>query len=139
MRALVTIALVLGALALASLGCGGGAQPGPEETAQRSNDEREVTLQVTWNGDLESPLFDVVMDTHSVDLDAYDLGQIAALRSGSSEFTPVGWDAPKGGHHRKGILSFARLDPGAVDAGYIELVIRDVNGVPERRFRWEVN
>ena len=137
MRALVAIALILGALALASLGCGGDAQPKSAETAKQSNDEGGITLQVTWNGELESPSFDVVMDTHSVDLDAYDLGQLAVLRTDAEdELEPVGWDAPEGGHHRTGILRFARLDAGA---GYIELVIRDVSGVPERRFRWQVN
>ncbi|HEY4686061.1 MAG TPA: hypothetical protein VII57_08450 [Dehalococcoidia bacterium] len=140
MRALVAIALILGALALASLGCGGDAQPKTAETAKQSDDQGGITLQVTWNGELESPSFDVVMDTHSVDLDAYDLGQLAVLRTNAeAELAPVGWDAPEGGHHRQGTLRFASLSSRAVNAGYIELVIRDVSGVPERRFRWQVN
>lgn len=82
------------------------------------------------------------MDTHAVDLDGYDLGQLAVLRTdGGREVRPSGWDAPKGGHHRSGTLTFpATAADGSPLIGpttrAIELVIRDVGGVPERRFRW---
>jgi hypothetical protein len=81
------------------------------------------------------------MDTHAVDLDGYDLKQLAALRiDGGREVEPVGWDAPKGGHHREGTLTFPATADGRPlvesDARTIELIIRDVAGVPERSFRW---
>ncbi len=84
------------------------------------------------------------MDTHAVDLDAYDLSKLAVLRvDGGPMSQPSGWDAPKGGHHRKGTLSFA---PTTADgrpfidktARSVELIIRDVAGVPERTFRWDL-
>jgi hypothetical protein len=86
----------------------------------------------------------VAMDTHSVDLDAVDLGRSAVLRVDQGrEVPPTGWDAPKGGHHREGKLTFP--DKGAdgapligPDTWVVELVIRDVAGVPERTLRWDL-
>ena len=82
------------------------------------------------------------MDTHAVDLDGYDLRLLVALRTDQGrEVRPSGWDAPKGGHHRQGTLTFPTtttdgsplLEP---DTHTIELVIRDVGGVSERIFQW---
>ena len=39
------------------------------------------------------------------------------------------------GHHREATVSFAKLDP---DAKRVELVLKDVAGVPERVFRWNI-
>lgn len=138
MKALRT--LVLGSLALAAVACSeGSAPPQAAELARQSSDEGGVTVEVAWNGDLASPTFDVAMDTHTLPLDGYDLSLLAVLRAGADrEFTPLSWEAPKGGHHRRGTLRFPPLD--AVERGsYIELAIRDVGGVPERTFRWKVN
>lgn len=82
------------------------------------------------------------MDTHSVDLDTYDFRQLALLYNDQGqEVQPNRWDAPEGGHHREGTLSFPTeaADGSEVirpDTHKIELVIRDVAGVPERRFEW---
>jgi hypothetical protein len=87
-------------------------------------------------------VFDVVLDTHSVDLDAIDLRQLAVLRtSDGREARPTGWDAPKGGHHRSGTLAFpASAADGAPLIGQetqtITLVIQNVAGVPARTFTW---
>ena len=78
-----------------------------------------------------------------MDLDRYDLLQLAVLRTPSgAEVQPIGWDAPLGGHHRAGTLSFPTVDADGnpvIDAATrsLELAIRDVAGIPERLFRWE--
>jgi hypothetical protein len=101
-----------------------------------------VTVKVSWQGPNAGPIFDVVLDTHAVDLDGYDLRQLAVLRlDGEREVQPIGWDAPKGGHHRQGTLSFPAAAAGgspllSPSTRTVELVIRDVAGVPERVFRW---
>jgi len=110
--------------------------------ATQSNEGGQVTVKVTWQGSNADLTFDVVMDTHAVDLDGFDLKQLALLRiNGARQVQPTGWDAPKGGHHRTGTLTFpakaadgsALIAPGTRT---IELVIRDIAGVPERVFRW---
>lgn len=108
----------------------------------QTNEGGQVTIKATWQGPSAGPVFDVVLDTHAVDLDGYDLTQLAMLRiDGAREIQSTGWDAPKGGHHREGTLTFpataadgsALITPGTRT---IELVIRDIAGVPERVFRW---
>lgn len=107
----------------------------------QTNEGGQVTIKVTWSGASAGAVFDVVMDTHAVDLDGYDLAQLAVLRVDGREVQPSGWDAPKGGHHRRGTLTFpATATDGspliAPGMRTVELVIRDVAGVPERVFRW---
>jgi hypothetical protein len=109
--------------------------------ATQTNDGGQVTIKATWSGASAGPTFDVVMDTHAVDLDGYDLTQLAVLRVEGREVQPVGWDAPKGGHHRQGMLRFpaTRSDGTPLigsDTRAIELIIRDVADVPERIFSW---
>lgn len=101
-----------------------------------------VTVAVTWEGPSAGPVFTVTMDTHSVDLDGYDLAQLAALHTDQGvEVVPLSWDAPRGGHHRGGTLVFPRTGPdgapvlGATSSA-LHLAIRDVAGVPERSFQW---
>jgi hypothetical protein len=136
------LALLLG-LALSS--CSGPTRqdaPVQPSAATQTSEAAQVTVAVTWDGPATGPIFRVVMDTHAVDLDGYDLRQLAVLRTDrGAELRPIGWDAPKGGHHRSGTLSFpataadgsAAIDP---TTRTVELVIRDVAGVPERRFEW---
>ena len=105
--------------------------------ATQTNEGGQVTVKATWNGVSTGPVFDIVMDTHAVDLDGYDLAQLAILRVDGREIQPEGWDAPKGGHHRQGTLTFPATT-AVITSGTrtVELVIRDVAGVPERVFRW---
>lgn len=103
-------------------------------------DGGNVTVKVTWRGRDAGPVFDVEMDTHSVDLDSVDLGQVAVLRVGGKEYTPVQWNAEKGGHHRSGTLSFPATDTAGkplIGAGAFELIVRDVAEVAERVFVWK--
>ena len=157
---------LVGALALAGLlvalvlvlsGCGaakpasdsGGPDTGQKKAAKPSpatqtSEGGEVTVEVVWEGESAGPTFDVTMDTHSVDLDGYDLRKQAVLRNDrSQEVRAKAWDAPKGGHHRQGKLSFPEKtadgsDLIRPDTRKIELLIRDVAGVPERRFEWNL-
>ena len=117
--------------------------PGQLSSPEQTNEGGQVTVTVTWRGPEAGPVFAVVMDTHSVDLDSYDLQGLAVLRTGEGkELRPSGWDAPKGGHHRQGNLTFpTTASDGSPLVGpatrSLELVLRDIAGVPERVFRWE--
>ena len=102
----------------------------------------QVTIKATWQGADVGPIFTVVLDTHAVNLDAYDLRQLAVLRTDQADdVVPIGWDAPAGGHHRQGTLTFppTRSDGSPLLTGetrLIELSIRDVGGVPETVLTW---
>jgi hypothetical protein len=110
--------------------------------ATRTDTGGEVTVSVTWKGPAAGPVFDVAMDTHSVDLDGYDLRSLAelGLQDGTS-VKPQSWDALKGGHHRSGTLTFpaTRQDGSPLirpGSGSLTLVLRGIGGVSERTFDW---
>ena len=104
----------------------------------RSNSDGEVTIDVDYmgyNDDLLS--FNIAMNTHSVDLDQYDLAQLSELTDDKGNiYTPLSWDSIPGGHHRNGILTFSQ--PGSESSpDTLKLVIRNIADIQERTFKWE--
>ncbi len=113
----------------------------PTNGLVQSNTGESVTIDVEWIKEGDGLLiFDVSMNTHSVDLDEYDLGELAVLRDDTgNEYHPVSWDSAPGGHHRKGTLTFPIPDSlSQGKARYVEIVIRDVAGIEERVLKWEL-
>ncbi len=114
-------------------------QPG---TMTRINEGGQITLKVTWQGRSAGPVFAVEMDTHAVDLDGYDLRQLAVLHlEQGQEIKPSNWNAPTGGHHRDGMLSFPATLPDGIpvigpETRTLKLIIHDIGGIPERIFTW---
>ena len=120
--------------------------PVPTDRSQK-NQAGNVTIDVTWEVDQpssDSLRFTVEMNTHSVDLDKYDLSKLSTLRTDEGrEVTAIAWDGPSGGgHHRSGVLVFPATEGGKplIDAKTrsVELTIRDVAGVKERVLRWKL-
>jgi hypothetical protein len=117
------------------------AEPSPSAASaqpveQQQHEAGAVTVAASWISGTSSAR--VAMDTHSVDLDSFDLKELARVRfDGGAWVSPTAWDAPKGGHHRSGTLTFGSLEPQAL-AGVrvIELEVREV-GVPSHLLRWE--
>lgn len=109
-----------------------GPAPGGASATTQTNDGGQVTVKVTRQDTSAGFAFAVVLDTHAVDLDGYDLGKLATLRVGETELQASGWSAPAGGHHRQGTLSF----PATAATGPVELIIRDIAGIPARSFQW---
>ncbi len=142
---ILSVSAVLAVLVLT--GCASGQFEGPTNTSPtasgwdlspRRSDAGRVVVDVQPLGlenDQEFWDFNVALNTHSVDLE-YDLSQVAFLRcERGRDYDPVSWEgSPPGGHHRQGVLRFTPLDH---PSSFLELVIRDVAGVPERVFRWE--
>lgn len=97
----------------------------------------EVT-QLNLNGPGETLDFRVGMNTHSVELDM-DLVESAQLSTDTGlTIAPAKWEAPSGGHHVAGTLSFASsLNGAAVLEGVTELTLtlRNIDA-PERVFVW---
>jgi len=59
----------------------------------------------------------------------------------NEDAAPIGWDAPAGGHHREGTLSFSATTADGsplitAETRVLELRIRDIGGVPETTLRW---
>ena len=111
---------------------------GPSEfsRAEQQHEGGAVTVVASWISGTASAR--VAMDTHSVDLDGSDLIELARVRlDGGAWVRPTAWDAPKGGHHRAGTLTFSSLERQALAAAQlIELEIRDI-GTPSHLLRWE--
>lgn len=106
-----------------------------------------MTIEAKWETEQASSTsirFAVSMDTHSVDLDKYDLSTLATLRNDKGQqIAATTWDGPSGGgHHRAGTLVFPAADNGKpmIEQGtkYVELIIRDVANVKERVLRWDL-
>lgn len=108
----------------------------PELT--RTHSGGGVTAKVTYLNpeDAEGPRFQVVLDTHSVDLDAFDLKNLSVLRDEAGKsYQPTQVENKGGGHHREATLAFPKP---ATAAKRLELIIKDIAGVKERSFRWEI-
>src|SRR3989338_468567 len=111
----------------------------PTETGWevKTDDQGGVTVKVTpqaFGGDILEWRFGVVFETHSGSLDQ-DLMLSATLSDEKGNvYKPVAWEgAGPGGHHREGVLVFRAITP---TPPFVELKITNVDGVPERSFRW---
>lgn len=144
-------AVVAIVLALVAAGCGAAtgspspsALPTPSATQAgfeptQRDDGGEVTVEVTWNGPVAGAVFEVTLDTHSVDLDPLDLTDAVLTNDRGETLGATAWEAPKSGHHREGRLAFeGDASKFLADTGFIELKISSVGAVPERVLRWEV-
>ncbi len=93
-----------------------------------------VTAKVTYkNPGEKSPVFEVSLDTHSVDLEQYKFEEIIVLRDErGDELRPELISSSGSGHHRSAVVQFKDTDASA--ASSVELVIKNVGGVDERVF-----
>ncbi len=103
----------------------------------QSDEQGQVSIKVTpqvSNG--AQWKFNIVFDTHSVDLN-HDLLQIAVLADDQGNiYKPTLWEGPgPGGHHREGVLIFESISS---TTSFVELRIKNVAGVPERLFKWRI-
>lgn len=101
----------------------------------------EVTITpLNLNAPDETLDFSVGLNTHSVDL-SMDLASLATLEADNGlGVQAVLWDAPSGGHHVSGVLSFPTLVDGEQlleGASHLTLKIHDVDA-PERNFTWRL-
>lgn len=120
----------------------------PQENNIKSNITKSdiqgaVTVEITPDN-LDNPgdtlIFDVSMNTHSVDL-SMDLAQLAVLSTDTGKTVQATqWDAPRGGHHLEGKLSF----PSTLDgknlldgAKSVTLTLNNVDAAA-RIFTWQL-
>lgn len=83
--------------------------------------------------------FEIALNTHSVDL-SMDLAALSSLTTPNGlNLVGASWDAPLGGHHVSGALSFELNEVDLdllTEANQLTLVILDLDA-PERLFTWE--
>lgn len=106
------------------------------------DEQGAVTVEITpLNLDDSGKTFDfqVSLNTHSVDL-SIDLAPLATLTTDTGKTVQaVRWDAPLGGHHVEGTLSFPTETYGnSFLTGVSQITLKLVNvDAPERIFIWE--
>jgi hypothetical protein len=117
-------------------------QPATQDLT-RSDSQGAITIEVKPEN-LGNPgdtlVFEISLTTHSVDL-SMDLAALSTLTTDDGRSVQATlWDAPRGGHHVSGTLSFpASIDGAGLLAGAktLTLTIKDVD-VPQRVFIWNL-
>ncbi len=104
----------------------------------KTDNQKSVKVKVTPQEiRFDEPVqFKIVFDTHSVDL-SFDLTAISTLELDNGfVIRPEKWDgAAPGGHHRSGTLIFKSIPK---ETKLLKLTLRNVAGVPERTFVWNL-
>jgi hypothetical protein len=134
MNAFLISLVVLSLASFIEVGAGLEAQGiGPPQTQSAGG----VTVKVTYLEQTHhESRFSVVLDTHSVNLEMYDLKSLSLMRDDTGlTMVPTGAENKGSGHHREIILTFPRP---TLDRKWLELAIKDIAGVKERTFRWNV-
>lgn len=96
-----------------------------------------VTVTLTAPPAIGAPVkAKVALDTHSVALDGIALQEAVILRTADgNDLSPTAVEQAKGsGHHRQAVLVF----PPPAAAGPLQIVVKNVGGVAERSFSWEL-
>ncbi len=125
--------LLLGGLLM--IGESGAAASEPTQTDSGGG----VTVKVTYLNpqSSEDARFQVVLDTHSVNLDEYDLKSLSLLRDETGKTYAAKQVENKGsGHHRQITIVFPRVAP---ETKKLELVLKEIAGVKERSLRWDLS
>jgi hypothetical protein len=137
----VTRLAVLGVVAAFIVGSGIGEALAASPTQAKLSQQVAgggVTVIATFLKDQEEvTAIRLALETHSVNLDGYKWEAIATLRDDNGKTYPVEAveNASGSGHHRQAVLRFGKLDQGAKT---VELIVKDLAGVPERTFRWSL-
>ncbi|MCL4366435.1 hypothetical protein M1437_04370 [Patescibacteria group bacterium] len=105
----------------------------------KESSEGPVTVAVTPQGlDSSSSTwnFDISLNTHSEELSQDLVAASEIVDDQGKSYRPISWEgAPPGGHHREGVLKFSPISP---KPKFIEIKIKNVGGVSERRFKWNL-
>jgi Spy/CpxP family protein refolding chaperone len=131
----------------------------PQSPTQMAGSPQNLTQEdtqgaVTVNATLLTPdkpradgklAVQVKLETHTVNLDQYQLEKLALLRDAQGrEVQALGLESPSGsGHHREGVLLFPGTDAAgklmlSPETKSLTLILRGIGGVAERVFRWQL-
>ncbi len=80
--------------------------------------------------------FNLSFNTHSVDLDVYDIKKVTFIQIDKKDPQPaISWVPSGSGHHLGGVISFAQEVPSGNHE--LLLIIKEIDGVQERIFKWQ--
>lgn len=127
-----------GLLVSGLLGTAQGFAVAPPPTRRTDSGEgvtvKVILLDSNRSGDLR---FQGVLDTHSVNLDGYELKKIAVLRDGPGKnHLPKSVESKESRQHRQSTLVLAKMAKGTKR---VELVIKGIAEVKERVIRWNLH
>ncbi|MBI5286086.1 MAG: Spy/CpxP family protein refolding chaperone [Deltaproteobacteria bacterium] len=111
-----------------------------EETMTQEKTAGAVTVNATFKnpgaiGGKEELVFNLKLDTHTVNLDTFNFSEGVVLRDETGKvYKPVSAESTGAGHHRSAVVRFTNL--GKVKS--LELVVKDLAGVKETVFKWEL-
>lgn len=95
-----------------------------------------VTARPVTKLEVEEIVFEFALNTHSVDLSDFDVGENVVLVAGNSSQEPSEWrEESTSTHHRSGKLVF-KFPANPVPE--VNLVIKNLGGVVERSLTWEL-
>jgi hypothetical protein len=104
----------------------------------RSNAENRVRVDVkpVQLAPGQPAKFEVRMNTHSKTL-GEDMVAVSSLKDNAGRvYQATAWQGSgPGGHHRKGVLEFPKLEHNTAS---ITLIIKGIANIPERIFMWPV-
>jgi hypothetical protein len=104
----------------------------------QTNDENSVRVDVKPVALIagKPAVFEIRLNTHSVNL-SYNMTEISTLQDSEGRiYKAIEWKgSPLGGHHRRGMIEFPKLE-GTPQS--VKLVIRGIAGVSERSFEWKI-
>lgn len=113
-------------------------------SSTRSDNQGAVVVEITpvdLKTSADTLAFDISLNTHSVDLSMNLAAEATLATDTGRSVNGLSWDAPAGGHHVAGTLTFpASIDGTRLLAGAskVTLTIKGLDA-PERVFTWDLN
>lgn len=110
-----------------------------DDSLSKIDSQGAVSIKVTpllYQQTSEELIFEITMNTHSVDLLQYQLDELVQLSFGTTVVTngEFEWElTSEDSHHLAGILKWK----GPVLDEDITLVIKDFDSIPTRKFQWK--
>ena len=105
----------------------------------QTNSEGSVIVKVTPKELTQSSPsweFEIILDTHSGNLDQDLTKNSVLLDDKGNQFVSVAWEGdPPQGHHRQGLIKFKPISP---KPSSIELKLYKIGNVDEKSFKWEL-
>jgi|SRR3989344_8116758 len=111
----------------------------PKQWETKTDDKSPVTLSATpieFGKNANIWKFAITLNTHAGSLDDDLVTAVTLSDDDGNIFLPISWEgAAPGGHHREGVLIFNKVIPVPFS---VELKFKNIGGVPERSFKWNI-